>query len=102
MTNQDRGNCPNCKRALIGAVEIIKTETEGIPTMLFQETPDRNWIQCDACNTIVCKQCCQNEPSGFCHDCWKRLQQSKISKTPIQSSQTNQSADQPRNQNTNQ
>lgn len=69
------GNCPECNRVLTGVVEIIKTETNGIPTIRFQETADRNWIQCDACNLVICKVCCQNAGSGYCNACLARIGQ---------------------------
>lgn len=66
-------DCPACKRELTGAVEIRQTEISGVPTILFEETSDRNWIQCDACSLVICKQCCRNPKSGFCNACLARL-----------------------------
>ena len=69
MNNEDRGNCPQCRKPLVGAVEVIETTTEGIPTILLEETSDRNWIQCDSCSLIICKSCCRDAASGLCNDC---------------------------------
>ena len=78
---ESAGNCPECKRVLIGAVEIVKTESFGIPTIRFEETPDRNWIQCDACSLIVCKKCCLNPKSGFCNRCLARQNENRSKPT---------------------
>ena len=40
-------HCPNCRKALTGAVEIVEIETCGIRTICLEETSDRNWIECD-------------------------------------------------------
>lgn len=89
MPDEDTGCCPSCGKPLVGAVEIVQELRGGIPITVFRETSDRNWIQCDACNTVVCKGCCRNAPSGFCNSCWTRLQQSKIGKS--QTKRPNQS-----------
>ena len=34
--NEDRGNCLKCRKPLVGAVEVITTTTEGIPTILLR------------------------------------------------------------------
>jgi hypothetical protein len=67
------GACPKCRKELIGVIEIVKTETEGIPTIMMKETPDRNWIQGDVCNLVVCKACCRNPKSGYCNRCLARI-----------------------------
>jgi len=61
--------CPRCQKALTGAIEVVETETEGVPTILLKETPDRNWIECDLCSLVICKACCRNPASGFCDQC---------------------------------
>lgn len=63
------GNCPECRRVLIGAIEVREIEVFDIPTIGLEETPDRNWIQCDACGLVICKACCLNPKSGFCDKC---------------------------------
>ena len=71
MENEDREICPQCRKLLVGAVEVIETTTGGIPTILLRETADRNWIECDSCGLIVCKSCCRNAASGLCNACLK-------------------------------
>ncbi len=58
MTNEEMGNCPKCRKLFVGAVEVTATEIEGIATIVLEETPDRNWIQCDLCSLVICKGCC--------------------------------------------
>jgi len=74
---ETEGDCPKCGKALTGAIEITQRETFGIPTIHFGETTDRNWIQCDGCNTVVCKACCQEPKTGFCNRCLSRLKESE-------------------------
>jgi hypothetical protein len=83
MKNEDRGNCLKCRKPLVGAIEVIETTTEGIPTILLQETSDRNWIQCDACNLIICKACCLNAASGFCNDCLPQSSKNQPGRTAM-------------------
>lgn len=77
MNNEDSKNCPshcpNCRKTLTGAVEVVETKNEGIPVIEVKETSDRNWIACDACNLIICKSCCANAASGFCNGCLQQL-----------------------------
>lgn len=77
------GICPNRRKVFTGVIEIVNTETDGIPTILMRETPDRNWIQCDVCNLVVCKACCQNPKSGYCNCCLARINKDGAEK-PVQ------------------
>lgn len=67
------GNCPECRKELVGAIEIVQSKTNGIGVITFKETPDRNWIQCDGCSKVVCKACCRNSKSGYCNRCLSRF-----------------------------
>lgn len=62
--------CTGCRRQLTGAVEVSAGVVDGIETVTMQETPDRNWIQCDYCNRTVCKNCCTIPDSGYCDACY--------------------------------
>lgn len=70
--------CPNCRKTLTGAVEVVVIETCGIRTIGLEETSDRNWIECDACRLVVCKSCCGNASSGLCNGCLKQLASAPI------------------------
>lgn len=90
MDNEEISLCPQCGKILTGVLEIIKTTTLGVPSILFRETFDRNWIECDGCNLIICKACCQKPAIGFCNDCYRKLQTEGLSKTPKQSATRSQ------------
>lgn len=80
----EAGNCPDCGKVLIGAIEVVETKMFGIPTIAFEETSDRNWIQCDACNRVVCKACCRKPKTGFCNACLAALDKDESkSKCPV-------------------
>ena len=81
MPDENKSYCPNCQRVLVGVLEIIKTTTLGMPSILYRESSDRNWIQCDGCNLIICKNCCEKYRNGFCNDCWRQLVETGIRKT---------------------
>ena len=84
MASEEQGICPKCGKVLTGAVEITRTVTCGVPRIIFRETPDRNWIQCDGCNLVVCKGCCKRAYTGFCDECLQKLQTAALSKTSAQ------------------
>ena len=69
--------CPECRKMLTGAIEVVEGEMLGVSVISFEETPDRNWIQCDGCNTLVCKSCCLSPEQGYCNACLKRLRSSE-------------------------
>jgi len=63
-------NCTRCGQELTGDVVVEQSElSNGTPLTLMTETPDRNWIICDSCNTLLCNNCCQYPESGYCDDC---------------------------------
>lgn len=76
----DEPKCPNCKRDLEGeiVIEIRKKASRGIGEIYFDETVDRNWIQCDGCNQVICKACCRNSESGYCNQCLTRFEESSV------------------------
>lgn len=84
MASEEQGFCQECRKVLTGAVEVTRTTNFGIPRIIFRETPDRNWIQCDDCNLVVCKSCCIKAYSGFCDNCLQKLQTVGFSKSPGQ------------------
>lgn len=85
MSDKDQGNCPQCRKPFVGAVEVTTTLTDDIPTIVLRETSDRNWIQCDACSLIICKGCCRDAGSGFCNECLEQQENTVLSQsaTPI-------------------
>lgn len=64
------GFCPNCKKELLGAIEVSSAVVGGINFVVMEETSDRNWIECDACAKTICKACCVFPDSGYCDRCY--------------------------------
>lgn len=62
--------CPECQKDLCGVVEVSSGIIGGINFVVMKETPDRNWIECDACAKIICKACCTFPDSGYCDKCF--------------------------------
>lgn len=57
--------CPQCKRDLIGAIEIMFTDVGNYSYLVTQETSDCNWRQCRGCKSVLCKVC-DDAHSLFC------------------------------------
>jgi len=62
--------CPGCRRQLEGVVVVSSAMVGGINFVVMEETPDRNWIECDACGKVICKNCCVFPDSGYCDRCY--------------------------------
>jgi hypothetical protein len=63
-------NCAICKREVHGDIEVSSgTLPNGVGVVLMTSTPDRDWICCDACAAIVCRDCCMHPESGYCDSC---------------------------------
>ena len=72
MKQKAEGYCPKCEKELVGFIEL-KGAVFGrnMNMMMFEESPNRNWIQCDGCSKTICKDCCSNPKSGYCDRCFK-------------------------------
>lgn len=62
-------NCERCKREVHGSIEVASGELAGVAVVTMVATPDRDWICCDACNALVCEECCTHPESGYCDSC---------------------------------
>lgn len=82
MEKEEMGNCPNCQKQFVGAVEVSTTETGGTATIVLEETADRNWIMCDLCSLVVCKGCCADAQSGYCNACLREVQPTLTNEQP--------------------
>jgi hypothetical protein len=62
--------CERCGREVHGD---ILTDTFTLPdgtwVVAQTATPDRDWICCDACNALLCHECCTYPVSGYCDVC---------------------------------
>jgi len=63
-------NCSICKREVHGDIEVSSgLLPNGVGVVLMTSTPDRDWICCDRCAVIVCRDCCKHPESGYCDSC---------------------------------
>lgn len=67
-------NCSECAKSLTGEVRVYE-ETDvalGCVVIRMKADIDRDWILCDACNTLLCHDCCAQPQSGYCDPCFDR------------------------------
>jgi hypothetical protein len=63
-------HCELCGREVTGRIEVSSGEfPNGVGVIVLTSTPDRDWIACDACNMVVCHDCCRYPRSGYCDSC---------------------------------
>ncbi len=61
--------CQLCGKDVMGDVFVSEDEVNGTCIIRMESSPDRDWIACDSCNTLVCHDCCQYPESGYCNAC---------------------------------
>lgn len=61
--------CELCGRQVSGDLEVTSGTFCGVDVVCITATPDRDWICCDACNALVCHDCCHHPESGYCDSC---------------------------------
>ena len=64
--------CQQCGKSLKGEITVKEDEAAGCTVILLEASPDRDWIACDACNALLCHECCTRPETGYCDDCIKR------------------------------
>ena len=63
-------NCKICGQEVTGDLFVQDSAlADGTPVVAILSTPDRDWICCDSCNTVVCHACCKYHQSGYCDSC---------------------------------
>lgn len=73
MNQNVYGRCERCQGEVHG--DIITTTGEladGTFVISQVGTPDRDWIVCDSCNALWCRNCCSYPAAGYCDDCVQR------------------------------
>lgn len=66
-------NCERCGKEVKGDLLVRSGETpSGEFVIAMISTPDRDWICCDGCNVLLCRDCCQYPESGYCDSCIER------------------------------
>ncbi len=65
--------CHNCFREVSGEITVDSLTLPGEMEIIhLAATPDRDWISCDSCGTVVCLSCCRHPETGFCDSCIKK------------------------------
>ena len=65
--------CTVCGKTCLGGFEVYSHEKHGVPTVVVDSTPDRNFNVCDLCNDTICFDCSQDRDSGYCNKCLARV-----------------------------
>jgi hypothetical protein len=75
MQDQESGEvCSVCKEPVKGGFNVLDTEAVDGEKMIIAivDTPDRDFNDCDACNTRVHFRCSQHPASGYCDRCFDK------------------------------
>src|SRR5262245_30895541 len=67
-------DCQRCYREVSGCeITIVFPLTLEITSQHVESSPDRDWIECEACGQIVCFHCCRHPASNFCDACIEKF-----------------------------
>jgi hypothetical protein len=72
MSENNNYRCPVCGTQLRGGLVVIIIETDEAASETLYESPWRNWMKCQFCKLILCKECGTSEANSFCHPCCER------------------------------
>lgn len=72
MSEKNTYRCPMCSAELHGGLVSIVIETDEAATETLYESPWRNWMKCEFCRLILCKDCGTSEAESYCHPCRER------------------------------
>lgn len=61
--------CDICGKEVQGELGVLDLSTQAVTYIAIVEMSKRNWILCDACNTLVCHACCTQPKTGYCDAC---------------------------------
>lgn len=62
--------CTVCHEETRGGFEVYeRTREDGVPMIVIESTPDRNFNVCDGCNDAICFRCSARPESGYCNRC---------------------------------
>ena len=63
-------HCAICGREVTGHLRVSDlTEAPDLSVICLAAEVPRDWIACDACQTVVCHHCCRHPESGYCDRC---------------------------------
>ena len=61
--------CERCHATLSGSLVVTSQITEHAGIIAFVENSPRNWILCDSCSALLCRDCAPHFKTGYCEDC---------------------------------
>ena len=69
------GTCTACKQPVNGGFEVHgRRLRNGTPLITVNSTPDRDHNVCDLCNRTVHFRCSAYPDSGYCDDCYAKVE----------------------------
>jgi hypothetical protein len=72
MSEENNYRCPVCGMELRGGLVVIVIETDEARNETIYESPWRNWMKCQFCKLILCKECGTSADDSYCHPCSER------------------------------
>jgi hypothetical protein len=75
LTFAGSGVCIVCKQPVRGGFEVEGRKSPDGPSMIVvKSTPDRDFNVCDLCNRTVHFHCSGYPDSGYCDDCYAKVE----------------------------
>ena len=65
----NKESCERCDAELSGSLVLTSEIVGEMGILKFSEISPRNWILCDGCNTLLCRNCAPHYKTGYCEDC---------------------------------
>lgn len=72
MSENNAVCCPLCRRELHGSLILVIVETDEAQSETLYESPGRNWMKCEDCRLVLCKDCGVSADESYCHPCRER------------------------------
>ena len=70
--------CSVCRTQCRGGFDVYERVKNGVPTIVVDSTPDRNFNVCDLCNVSICFDCSKEPDSGYCNQCLARVRSDDV------------------------
>lgn len=61
--------CPVCQTGFRGKLVLLSLEIKSITRGVVYESANRNWMVCELCKRILCKECGTNPEKSYCRPC---------------------------------
>lgn len=80
--------CELCHKRLIGIAEINSTiEDDESVVVTVKESKVIDWVFCKLCQSIICKESCFDNQTGYCKPCSKDFSSGDYSETFLRENQ---------------